>query len=97
MPSSNMKVAIAQVLRDEGFVKGYQVLEVDDQLAVEQQGRSAVAEAQPGGLDEPAPQALAFGAVDGGDAGPEDRGDMDHSDPRKASRTATAERPRLMT
>jgi small subunit ribosomal protein S8 len=26
MPSSNMKVAIAKVLRDEGFVKGYQVL-----------------------------------------------------------------------
>ena len=27
MPSSNMKVAIAKVLRDEGFIKGYQVLE----------------------------------------------------------------------
>ena len=27
MPSSNMKVAIAKVLKDEGFVKGYQVLE----------------------------------------------------------------------
>lgn len=26
MPSSNMKVAIAKVLRDEGFVKGYQVV-----------------------------------------------------------------------
>ena len=26
MPSSNMKVAIAKVLRDEGFIKGYQVL-----------------------------------------------------------------------
>ena len=27
MPSSNMKVAIARVIEDEGFVKGYQVLE----------------------------------------------------------------------
>ena len=27
MPSSTMKVAIAQVLKDEGFVKGFQVLE----------------------------------------------------------------------
>jgi small subunit ribosomal protein S8 len=27
MPCSNMKVAIAKVLTDEGFVKGYQVLE----------------------------------------------------------------------
>ena len=26
MPSSNMKAAIAKVLRDEGFIKGYQVL-----------------------------------------------------------------------
>jgi small subunit ribosomal protein S8 len=26
MPSSNMKVAIAKVLREEGFIKGYQVL-----------------------------------------------------------------------
>jgi small subunit ribosomal protein S8 len=27
MPSSNMKVSIARVLSDEGFLKGYQVLE----------------------------------------------------------------------
>ncbi len=27
MPSSNMKVAIAHVLKDEGFIKGYQVLD----------------------------------------------------------------------
>lgn len=27
MPSSNMKEAIARVLREEGFIKGYQVLE----------------------------------------------------------------------
>ncbi len=27
MPSSNIKVAIAKVLREEGFIKGYQVLE----------------------------------------------------------------------
>ena len=27
MPSSNMKVAIATVLRDEGFIKGFQLLE----------------------------------------------------------------------
>jgi small subunit ribosomal protein S8 len=27
MPSSNMKVAIARVLKDEGFIEGYQVLE----------------------------------------------------------------------
>jgi small subunit ribosomal protein S8 len=27
MPSSSMKVAIARVLSDEGFIKGYQVLE----------------------------------------------------------------------
>lgn len=27
MPSSTMKVAIAQVLKDEGFVKGFQVME----------------------------------------------------------------------
>jgi small subunit ribosomal protein S8 len=27
VPSSNMKVAIAKVLKDEGFIKGYQVLE----------------------------------------------------------------------
>lgn len=27
MPSSKMKVAIAEVLRDEGYIKGYQVLE----------------------------------------------------------------------
>ena len=27
MPSSNMKAAIAKVLKDEGFIKGYQVLE----------------------------------------------------------------------
>jgi small subunit ribosomal protein S8 len=27
MPSSTIKVAIAQVLKDEGFVKGFQVLE----------------------------------------------------------------------
>ncbi len=27
MPSSNMKVAIAKVLKDEGFVKGFQLIE----------------------------------------------------------------------
>ena len=27
MPSSNMKVAIAKVLKDEGFVKGYRVID----------------------------------------------------------------------